>query len=102
MSFYVLAVMNAGGIVGRIAPAYFADAIGRFNLLIPSAFLSGLSCLIFWLFSKALVSLMLFAATYGIFSGAFISVITPCVTQISELREVGTKMGMLYTIMSIP
>ncbi|KAF8955854.1 MFS general substrate transporter [Flammula alnicola] len=102
MSFYVLAVMNAGGVLGRIAPAYLSDSIGRFNLLTPSAFFSGLSCVVFWLFAKSLVSLMLFSSLYGFFSGAFISLITPCVAQISDIRQIGTRIGMLYSIISFP
>ncbi|KAG6914596.1 hypothetical protein DXG01_016430 [Tephrocybe rancida] len=101
-TFYVLAVLNAGGIFGRIAPAYLSDSLGRFNLLTPSAFFSGLSCLVFWIFTKSLVSLMIFAAVYGFFSGAFISVITPCVAQISDIRQIGIRIGMLYTIISFP
>ncbi|KAG5641469.1 hypothetical protein DXG03_005121 [Asterophora parasitica] len=100
--FYVLAVMNAGGVSGRIAPAYLSDFLGRFNLLTPSAFFAGLSCLVFWTFAKSLASLMVFAATYGFFSGAFISVLTPCVAQISDIRQIGIRIGMLYTIISFP
>ncbi|KAH9480098.1 MFS transporter asaE [Psilocybe cubensis] len=102
MSFYALAVMNAGGVLGRIAPAVLSDSIGRFNLLTPSAFLSGLSCVAFWLFAKSLVSIMLFSAAYGFFSGAFISLVTPCVAQISDIRVIGIRIGMLYTIISFP
>ncbi|KAG6831444.1 hypothetical protein H0H87_005116 [Tephrocybe sp. NHM501043] len=101
-TFYVLAVMNAGGVFGRIAPAYLSDSLGRFNLLTPSAFFSGLSCLVFWIFTKSLASLMMFAAVYGFFSGAFISVITPCVAQISDIRQIGIRIGMLYSIISFP
>ena len=102
MAFYVLAVMNAGGLLGRIAPAYLADSVGRFNLLIPSAFLSGLTCLVFWFFAKSLVSVMLFSAVYGFLSGSFVAVINPCVAQISDLPQMGTRIGMLYSIISIP
>ena len=102
MAFYVLAVMNAGGVLGRIAPAYLSDRIGRFNLLIPSAFLSGLSCLVFWLFAKSLVSLMLFSFLYGFLSGSFVSVVNPCVAQISDMPQMGTRIGMLYSIISFP
>ncbi|KAK2465795.1 hypothetical protein APHAL10511_002339 [Amanita phalloides] len=101
-SFVVLASMNAGGILGRVVPGYLSDAIGRFNLLIPSAFLSGLSCLMVWKFSHALPSILAFAVVYGFFSGAFISVINPCVAQISDVREIGTRIGMLYTVTSFP
>ena len=102
MAFYVLAVMNAGGVLGRIAPAYLSDKVGRFNLLIPSAFLSGLSCLVFWFFAKSFVSVMLFSVVYGFLSGSFVSVINPCVAQISEMSQIGTRIGLLYSIISIP
>ncbi|KAF8802188.1 MFS general substrate transporter [Phlegmacium glaucopus] len=101
MAFYVLAVMNAGGVLGRIAPAYLSDRIGRFNLLIPCAFFAGLSC-IFWLFTQSLVSVMLFSSIYGFFSGAFVSLVTPCVAQISDIAKIGTTIGMLYSIISFP
>jgi hypothetical protein len=29
-------------------------------------------------------------------------VITPCVAQISDIRQIGTRIGMLYTIISFP
>ncbi|KAF7345139.1 putative transporter MCH4 [Mycena sanguinolenta] len=102
MSFIVLAVMNTGGVVGRIAPAWLSDIFGRFNLLAPAAFLSGLLCVVFWLFARSLVPLMLFAAAYGFTSGAFISVITPCVAQISDIQQIGSRIGLLYSIISFP
>ncbi|RDB15271.1 Riboflavin transporter MCH5 [Hypsizygus marmoreus] len=101
-TFYVLAVMNAGGVFGRIAPAYLSDTLGRFNLLVPSALLSGISCLTLWMFAHSVGLLMLFAAVYGFFSGAFISVITPCVAQISDIRQIGIRIGVLYSIISFP
>ena len=94
--------MNAGGIFGRVAPAWLSDKIGRFNLLCPSAFLCGLTCLVFWMFGKDSVSIAVFAALYGLFSGALISVINPCVAQISDMREIGTRIGALYTLISVP
>ncbi|KAG1739447.1 MFS general substrate transporter [Suillus paluster] len=101
-AFYVLSVMNAGGIFGRIVPAILSDKIGRFNLLIPAAFLAGLSCLVFWMLAKTMIAVMTFAAVYGFLSGAFISVITPCVAQISDINEIGSRMGALYTLISLP
>ncbi|KAF9234690.1 MFS general substrate transporter [Melanogaster broomeanus] len=62
----------AESVVGRIAPAWLSDKIGRFNLLCPSG-------------------IAIFATIYGLFSGAFISVVTPCVAQISDLREIGAR-----------
>ncbi|CAA7266083.1 unnamed protein product [Cyclocybe aegerita] len=102
MCFYVLAVMNAGGVLGRIAPAYLSDSIGRYNLLTPAAFLSGLACLTLWLNAHTLATLMAFSAVYGFFSGAFISLVNPCVVQISEIGQIGARIGMLYSIISFP
>ncbi|KAF8549744.1 MFS general substrate transporter [Imleria badia] len=101
-AFGVLSIMNAGGVFGRIAPAWLSDKLGRFNLLCPSAFLSGLACLVVWEMGRDPVSITVFAAVYGLFSGAFISVVTPCVAQISEVREMGTRIGVLYTLISVP
>lgn len=92
--------MNAGGILGRLAPAFLADVLGRFNVIVPCAFLAGLSTLVIWTFSRSLVAIMLFAVVYGFFSGAFNALIIPCIAQISEIREIGVRIGILYSIIS--
>ncbi|KAI0823283.1 MFS general substrate transporter [Trametes gibbosa] len=98
--FYILSAMNGGGILGRLAPPLLSDAVGRYNVIVPCAFLMGLSALVFWIFAKTLVAIILFAVVYGFFSGAFIAMLIPCVAQISELSEIGTKIGVLYSIIS--
>ena len=102
LAFYVLSVMNAGGILGRLVPPFVSDSLGKFNILVPCAFLSGLSILVFWPFTTNLVTIMLFAAVYGFFSGAFNALIIPCIVQISDIREIGTRVGILYSIISFP
>ena len=102
IAFYVLAVLNAGGIVGRILPATLSDAFGRYNLLVPFAFLTGLSPLLFWSFANSLPVIMLYAVIYGFFSGAFNALIVPCIGQISDIREIGMRIGMLYSVLSFP
>ena len=94
--------MNAGGVLGRLAPPFLSDALGRFNVLVPCALLTGLAMLAFWPFTSGLTAVMLFAAVYGFFSGAFNALIIPCVAQISALREIGTRVGVLYSIISFP
>lgn len=94
--------MNAGGILGRLAPAFLADVLGRFNVIVPCAFLAGLSTLVIWTFSRSLVAIMLFAVAYGFFSGAFNALVIPCIVQISDVREYGTRIGVLYSIVSFP
>ena len=52
--------------------------------------------------APSLASIVAFAAVYGFLSGAFISVVTPCVAQISPAGRVGARVGMLYSAISIP
>ncbi|KAH9919152.1 MFS general substrate transporter [Epithele typhae] len=101
-AFYVLSVMNAGGILGRLVPPVLSDTLGRFNIIIPCALFTGLSMLLFWPFATSLVSIMLFAAVYGFFSGGFNALVIPVVAQISDIREIGTRIGVLYSIISVP
>ncbi len=102
-AFYIISALNGGGIVGRLAPPLVSDVVGRFNVITPCAFLLGMSALVFWIFAKTLISILLFAILYGFLSGAFIAMLIPCVAQISEgvkLKEIGTRIGMLYSIVS--
>ncbi|KAJ4482582.1 major facilitator superfamily domain-containing protein [Lentinula aciculospora] len=102
MAFVVLSLMNAGGVFGRVAPAILSDRIGRFNLLAPTSFVAGFLILVSWMFAHTLPTLIVFSILYGFFSGAFISVITPCVAEISDLREIGMRIGLMYSIISFP
>ena len=101
-AFYVLSVMNAGGILGRLLPPALSDALGRFNVLVPCAACTGLAALLLWPFATRVGAVMLFAALYGFFSGAFNALVIPCVVQISALTEIGTRVGVLYSIISFP
>lgn len=98
----VLAMMNMGGVVGRILPAILSDRVGRFNILVPSALISGVLTLALWTPAHTLPLVMVYAILYGGASGAFISVMTPCVAQISDVREIGRRIGLLYSIISFP
>ncbi|KAI9068738.1 MFS general substrate transporter [Trametes sanguinea] len=99
-SFYIISAMNAGSILGRIAPSLLADTVGRFNIAIPSTFIMGVLALAFWMFAKSLVAIVVFAVMYGCFSGAFLAMQIPCIAQISKIEEVGTRIGILYSVAS--
>ncbi|TFK50400.1 hypothetical protein OE88DRAFT_249908 [Heliocybe sulcata] len=77
--------MNAASAVGRIIPGYTADFVGRYNLFVPFSFTTGLLSLVLWINTKNTVALIFFAVLYGFFSGAFISLVTPCIAQISKV-----------------
>ena len=94
--------MNAGSFFGRLAPPFVADHVGRFNTYICSTVVASILCLSLWLKATTLSTLISFAALYGIFSGATVALVTSCVAQISDPAIVGTRIGILYAILSVP
>lgn len=109
LSAYILAITNVGGLVGRIVPAALSDRVGRFNLLIPCALFSGVSCVALWLPISFVptpggrVALeVIFALSFGFFSGGFIALINVCIADISRAEEVGSRIGLLYCLISFP
>ncbi|KAL6308821.1 MFS general substrate transporter [Sparassis latifolia] len=101
-AFSLLAILNGGSVLGRLAPAPLADTYGRLALLVPCTFLAGLTTLVLWSLAHTLAPLVVYAALYGVFSGAFNALIVPCVAQISDVRAVGSRIGLLYSVISFP
>jgi MFS family permease len=99
-AFDIIAVLNAGSVLGRPISGLFADALGRYNLIVPCATISGILCLTVWILSDDFASITAFAAFYGFFSGAVISLTRPCIVQISQLPQIGRRVGLAYTMMS--
>ena len=63
--------------------------------------LSGIFVLALWLPSKGNVPVIIFAATYGFFSGAYVSLGPTLIAQISEIKQFGLRNGTLYFMVSI-
>ena len=113
--FYILSVMNGAGTLGRILPAILSDLYGRFNLIIMTTLLAGVSCLALWLpvatiatgpndgvSSEEVILVIAFGVTYGLFSGGFVSLVNPCMLQISPRGQEGTRSGALNTFLAVP
>lgn len=93
-----LTPLSAGSIPGRILPAHLADRIGRFNVMALISFLSGLSILALWLPLEVSLApthpqILVFAALYGFFSGAVVSMILPCVAELGSIATLGQRFG---------
>ena len=100
-SFYVSSALAAGQVAGFLFLAAFADAIGPFNIVALSTFMAGTLVLVAWRLAKSFPSVMTFIVFFGCFKGAFLAVNAPCIMQISNLTEVGTRTGFAYTLVSI-
>ncbi|KIJ50363.1 hypothetical protein M422DRAFT_224689 [Sphaerobolus stellatus SS14] len=93
---YLLSIINGVSFFGRIIGGQMADRYGRMNILCPCTLLSGILCLALWLPSHGAVPLVIFACTYGFFSGIFISVSAAAVAQISPVDRLGARMGTFF------
>jgi len=105
---YLLAILNASryvliyiydcslrfiSAIGRIIAGRLADKIGRFNCMILTTFLSSVFVLSVWIPAKSTVILILFAILIGFTNGAFVSLVSALVAQISDLKQIGTRNG---------
>ena len=63
-SFYLVAICNAGSLIGRISSGLMSDKLGCLNVLIPFSFASVVTTLI-WPFCETKSSLIAIAVVYG-------------------------------------
>jgi len=98
---YLLAMLNASSIFGRILPGIAADKFGRFNTMITTCALSSIIILAIWLPAKGNAPIIVFAILYGFTSGAFVSLGPALIAQVSPIREIGVRNGTFFLFVSI-
>ncbi|CAA7262228.1 unnamed protein product [Cyclocybe aegerita] len=100
-AFYLISVLNASGIPGRIIPNLIADRIGPFNVAVPCILIS--NALIYALFGiKSVASIIVFAILYGFFSGAIFSITAPAFAELSrDPSEVGIRFGIAFFLSAL-
>ncbi|KAE8355373.1 major facilitator superfamily domain-containing protein [Aspergillus coremiiformis] len=100
LASYLISILNAASILGRLVPPYLADLFGRFNLMILTSIFSVIIVLALWLPSRSNAPAIVFASLYGFSSGAAVSLAPALVAQISDLREIGVRSGTYFCIVS--
>ncbi|KAL2865520.1 MCT family MFS transporter [Aspergillus lucknowensis] len=100
LASYLLPILNAGSIFGRILPSYIADHIGRFNTMILTSLVSIIFVLALWLPSRTNATAIAFAVLYGFSSGSAVSLAPALIAQISEIREIGVRSGTYFGIVA--
>ncbi|KAA8911277.1 major facilitator superfamily domain-containing protein [Sphaerosporella brunnea] len=98
-SYYILSIMNAGGIPGRLIPSIIADVF-RAPLLVQVLNLTiGAGMTIGWLKMRTTGPIIVYAATYGFASGAFLSLVAACVASLTkDMRYLGARMGLTFAV----
>lgn len=117
LSFYMLAIMNAAGTVGRLLPNFLADryvffsdmscvatndySIGNLNVIISISYVSGI-ILLLWLTVHHTANLIAISIIYSFFAGGLTNAAPAVVGLLSpELNKIGTRVGMMYTVVSL-
>ncbi|KAK1956007.1 major facilitator superfamily transporter [Colletotrichum sublineola] len=97
---YLLPIMNAVSIFGRIIPGIIADKIGRYNAMVFITLMSAVFCLGLWIPGKSNAAIIVFLIIFGFSSGGFISLGPACIAQISDIRQIGVRTGTAYAVQS--
>lgn len=96
MSFYLLAILNGTSFFGRVIPGLLADRFGSLEgMIICTLVISAFAYA--WIAIQNLAGLVVFAAIYGFFSGAAVSLPNSVIAGlVPEMRLVGTWMGISF------
>ncbi|PNP54672.1 hypothetical protein FNYG_15615 [Fusarium nygamai] len=98
---YLIPILNAASLFGRITSGIVGDKIGRYNIFVIVGFLSALWVLALWIPANSQDGLIAFASLFGFSSGAYVSLIAPLVAQISPIQEIGFRTGIVLFASSI-
>ncbi|KAI9642405.1 hypothetical protein NHQ30_009209 [Ciborinia camelliae] len=103
LSIYLISLINAGSIPGRILPGHLADTIGYFNTMTIVCLLTGLSIITLWIpftYHSSHIGLIFFAIVYGFLSGAFISLMMPCCAKSGTIETLGQRFGTFQSVIA--
>ena len=90
---YLLAILNAASIPGRIVPSFVADKAGALNTFIAICFLTGATNL-YWISVSNAAGNIAFAVLSGFFSGGVVSLAPVVLAGITvDLGCLGTRLG---------
>nr|POE66219.1 riboflavin transporter mch5 [Quercus suber] len=111
-AYQIIAIFNAGSCLGRWAPGWAADRVGRFNTMLITVFFCMSSSLGLWLPATALSTdtdvnksvivglTVAYCVIMGFASGSNISLTPVCVGMLCDTNEYGRYYATCYTIVS--
>ncbi|KAK0224155.1 major facilitator superfamily domain-containing protein [Armillaria fumosa] len=97
LAFYVLPVLNAFTILGRVIPSLFVHRMGIYNFMIPCV--TSCAILIYCTLTvKTVAATFTIALLYGLFVGAYVGFLAPMVGSLAKQdSEIGARMGICFT-----
>jgi len=98
---YLLAILNAASIFGRIIPGALADKVGKFNMQSLWCLVAGILVLALAIPASSNAAFITFAGLYGFASGAFVSLLPAQIAYISKVEQIGIRVGVVFACISI-
>lgn len=92
IAFYLVSILNAASLFGRILPGIVADRYGRFNLFTLSC-LSAAAIVFCWTPATSVAGVVVWAIAYGFASGAILSLQLACATTLVGDESAGAAVG---------
>ncbi|KND94330.1 Riboflavin transporter MCH5 [Tolypocladium ophioglossoides CBS 100239] len=98
---YLVALLNASTIPGRLVPSLFDDRCGPLDTYVVVCACTCASVL-YWISVSNAAGNVTFAVLYGFFSGGVVSLATVVVTNITpDLGRLGTRLGMVSILKGV-
>ncbi|OAP58958.1 hypothetical protein AYL99_06255 [Fonsecaea erecta] len=98
--FYLVSILNAASLFGRISAGWAADRYGHFNLCSVAAMTSALVAYC-WTAAQTSAGLVVWSLAYGYASGSIMSLQVACGTKLASPEAYGTAVGMIMGIVSV-
>jgi MFS family permease len=94
LAIYLVAILNAASLPGRILPGIISDKLGRMNMSFFAGISTGILALC-WQACHSNAAIVVFAALFGFCSGAIISGMSVSLMSVPrDARNIGTYIGM--------
>ncbi|KOS18167.1 putative transporter [Escovopsis weberi] len=101
-AFQLLPIMNAGSVIGRALPGYYADVVGPFNVCCFSSVVSLVACLVVWLpLGHTKPGIIVFSLVFGFSSGTAIAIAPVCIGRLCKTQMYGRYYATCYTVVSV-
>ncbi|KAF7345821.1 MFS general substrate transporter [Mycena venus] len=97
-AFYVLVIMNASGLAGRIVSGFLAEIFGVANVVTAAAG-CGTALVLGIILLRTIASVVVLAVLNGFVAGVYAALLPPLLVSLTEdFAEVGLRMGLSFTI----
>ncbi|THU94695.1 MFS general substrate transporter [Dendrothele bispora CBS 962.96] len=100
LSFYLVAIVNATTVPGRLIFGFLARRYGALNLTF-AATSSSVAFILAWAFVVDAPTYITMSICYGVLSGAFLGIFLVPVTQMGDVHDTGRRTGIQMTVLSI-